>query len=78
MRPIRETIPLEEARALIEEAFRAGGAKDPEQFRKLAEELWKHSFEALRKVTEEQLREFQSTIQTWMGLASQGAAGMKI
>ncbi len=32
----------------IEEAFRVGEAKDPEQFRRLTEELWRHSFECLK------------------------------
>jgi hypothetical protein len=62
---------------VIEDAFRTGEAKDPEQFRKLTEELWKHSFEALRKVSEEQSREFQAAMQSWLELASQGAAGKK-
>jgi hypothetical protein len=62
---------------LIEEAFRLGEAKDPEQFRKLAEALWEHAFAALRKVGEEQMREFQAAIQAWQELAAQGAARMK-
>jgi hypothetical protein len=61
----------------IEDAFRVGEAKDPEHFRKLTEELWKHSFEALKTVTEEQTREFQAAMQKWMELMSQ-SAGVKI
>lgn len=56
----------------IEESFKVGEARDPEQFRRLAEELWKHSFEALRTVTEEQMREFQEAMQKWFELVSQG------
>src|SRR3954453_23087442 len=32
----------------IEDAFRLGEAKDPEQYRKLVEELWRQSFECLK------------------------------
>jgi len=59
----------------IEDAFKVGEARDPEQFRKLTEELWKHSFEALRSVTEEQMREFQNAMQKWVELVSQGTKG---
>jgi hypothetical protein len=57
----------------IENAFKVGEAKDPEHFRKLSEELWKHSFEALRKVVEDQSREFQGAMTRWFELVSQGA-----
>ena len=38
----------------IEEAFKVGEAKDPQQFRRLTEELWKHGLESLRTVAEAQ------------------------
>jgi hypothetical protein len=62
---------------IIDDAFRTGGAKDPEQFRRLNEELWRHSFEVLRSVTEDQMRECQSVMKTWLELVSQGANGVK-
>jgi hypothetical protein len=62
---------------IIEDAFRAGSAKDPEQFRKLTEELWKHSFDALQKVSEEQMREFQTAMKTWFETVSQ-TTGVKV
>jgi hypothetical protein len=62
---------------IIDEAFRTGEAKDPEQFRRLTEELWRHSFEALRSVTEDQMHECQSVMKKWLDLVSQGASGAK-
>jgi hypothetical protein len=61
----------------IEDAFKLGEAKDPEHFRKLTEELWKHSFEALKTVTEDQTREFQNAVQKWFELVTQ-ATGAKV
>ena len=61
----------------IEDAFRVGEARDPEQFRKLVEELWRQSFDCLKTVTEAQMRDFQSTMQKWFDAASQGAAAVK-
>jgi hypothetical protein len=58
---------------LIEDAFRTGEAKDPEQFRRLMEELWRHSFEALKSVTEDQIRECQSVMKKWFELVTQSA-----
>jgi hypothetical protein len=62
---------------LIEDSFRLGEAKDPEQLRKLVEELWKHGLESLKSVTEDQMREFQNVMQTWMDMASKGASALK-
>lgn len=62
---------------IIDDAFRTGEAKDPEQFRRLTEELWRHSFEALKSVTEDQIRECQSVMKKWFDLVSQGANGQK-
>lgn len=62
---------------LIEESFRVGEAKDPEQLRRLVEELWKHGLQSLKTVTEEQMREFQSVMQSWMELVSQGTSALK-
>jgi len=61
----------------IEDVFRLGEAKDPEQLRKLTEELWKHSFEALKSVTEDQTRELQTAMQKWLELVSQ-STGVKV
>src|SRR5262245_53762511 len=56
----------------IEDAFRVGEAKDPEQFRKLAEELWRQSYECLKSLAEAQMRDTQMVLQKWFELASQG------
>jgi hypothetical protein len=42
----------------------------------LTEQLWKHSFEALRTVTEEQIKEWQAAMQKWFELVSQ-STGVK-
>jgi len=62
---------------IIEDAFRTGEAKDPEQFRRLTEELWRHSFEALKTVTEDQIRECQSAMKKWFEAVAQGQNAVK-
>lgn len=61
----------------IEEAFRVGEARDPEHFRKLVEELWKHSFEMLRKVSEDQIEEFQSAMRRVFEMAGTAPSGKR-
>jgi hypothetical protein len=61
----------------IEDSFRVGEAKDPEQYRKLVEELWRHSYECLKSLAESQMRDMQTLMQKWFELASQGAAAVK-
>jgi len=61
----------------IEDAFRVGEAKDPEQFRKLTEELWRQSYECLKNLAESQMRDIQTLMQKSFELASQGAATVK-
>ncbi|WP_165228617.1 hypothetical protein [Aquisphaera insulae] len=62
----------------IEEAFRVGQARDPKQFQKLTEELWKQSFECLRTVAEAQVRDVQTAMQKWCDAASTASAGLKV
>ncbi|HEX8202090.1 MAG TPA: hypothetical protein VF590_16565 [Isosphaeraceae bacterium] len=62
----------------IEDAFRLGAAKDPEQFRRLTEELWRQSFECLKTVVEAQMRDVQAAMQKWFEVAAQGAAAAKL
>ena len=62
----------------IEDAFKVGEAKDPQQFRRLTEELWKQSFECLKTVAESQMRDVQSAMQKWYETASKTASGMKV
>jgi hypothetical protein len=61
----------------IEDAFRVAEAKDPQQFRKLTEELWRHNYECLKSLAESQMRDIQAVTQKWFDLASQGAAAVK-
>ena len=62
----------------IEDAFRVAEAKDPQQFRRLTEELWKHSFDCLKSVTESQMQDVQAAMQKWYEVASKAASGMKV
>lgn len=57
----------------IEEAFKLGEAKDPQQFRRLIEELWKHSFECLKTVAEKQTQDIQAALEKWYKAASESA-----
>jgi hypothetical protein len=56
--------------AAIEEAFRVGEAKSPEEYRKMTEELWRKNFEALKTTTETQVRDFQKSVEKWFEMAS--------
>ena len=58
----------------IDDAFRLGDAKDPDQFRRLAEELWKQSFDCLKTIVESQMRDFQGAAEKWFEVVSKGAA----
>jgi hypothetical protein len=61
----------------IDDAFRVGEAKDPEQYRKLVEELWRHSYESLKSLAESQMRDLQTLTQKWFDLVTQGASAVK-
>jgi len=56
----------------IADAFRVADAKDPAQYRRLTEELWRHSFDCLKTVVEDQMREFQTMSETFSAAASKG------
>ena len=47
----------------IEDAFRVGEAKDPEQFRKLTEDLWRQSLDSMKTVIESQMLDLQTVTQ---------------
>jgi hypothetical protein len=76
----RDTLDTQYAAGIrtIEEAFRLGEAKDPDQLRRLTEELWKQSFDCLRTVSEGQIKEFQGALEKWFENVSKGAAAMKV
>jgi len=62
----------------IEEAFKVGEAKDPQQFRRLTEELWKLSFECLKAVADAQTRNVQAAMEKFYEVASKSASGLKV
>jgi len=51
---------------VIEQAFRTAEAKNPEEFRKLVEELWRKNLEFFRDMVETQMRDFQAAMEKWL------------
>src|SRR5262245_11581914 len=72
----RETLETRFSAGLrnIEEAFHLPEARDPEELRARAIELWRKSFECLRQFAEAQARDFQSAVAKWSELVGKGAA----
>jgi len=76
----RETLD-EEYRAgirAIDDAFRLGEARNPEQFQRLSEELWRRNCEVLKTAVASQMHDVQSVMQKWYEAARLGAAGTKV
>ena len=71
----RETLEAQFSAGLknIEEAFRLGEIKDPEEVRAKTIELWQKSFECVRKLFETQLRDFQAAMAKWTELMTKEA-----
>ncbi len=59
---------------VIEDAFRVAEAKDPEQFRKLFEALWRQSFECLKTAVESQMRDSQAAAEKGFEVVSKGVS----
>jgi hypothetical protein len=72
----RETLETQFSAGLrnLEEAFRLADAKDPEELRVRAIELWQKSFECLRQLSDAQARDYQSAVGEWAKLMAKGAA----
>src|SRR5271157_4029086 len=62
----------------IDDAFRVGEARDPEQFRRLSEELWRQNCEVLKTAVASQMHDVQAVMQKWYEAARSGAAGTKV
>ena len=62
----------------IDDAFRVGEAKNPEQFQRLSEELWRRNCEILKTAVASQMHDVQSVMQKWYEAACLGAAGTKV
>ncbi|MFO0907996.1 MAG: hypothetical protein U0794_06495 [Isosphaeraceae bacterium] len=79
LRKHRETLDAQYSAGIrtIEDAFRVGEARDPAQLQRLTEELWKRSFDCLKTVAENQMKEFQSAVETWLETVAKGAAAGK-
>jgi hypothetical protein len=59
----------------IEEAFRLGTVKDPEELRARTVGLWQKTFDCLRRSYEAQLRNFQTAATRWAEVTMKAAAG---
>ncbi len=73
----RETLD-EQYRAgirVLDEVFRAGEVKDPEQFRRFSEDLWKQSLKTLETAVTSQMHDAQTVLQKWFEAASAGVKG---
>src|SRR5271166_2570155 len=62
----------------IDNAFRVGEAKNPEQFQRMSEELWRRNCEILKTAVASQMHDVQSVMQKWYEAACLGAAGTKV
>jgi hypothetical protein len=58
----------------LEKAFHVGEARNVEELRTRMIELWQKCFEALRQVSELQVREFQAALEKWAELVTKPAA----
>ncbi len=63
---------------VIEDAFRVAEAKDPEQFRKLTEALWRQSFECLKTAVESQMSDIQAAAEKGFEVVSKGVSTAKV
>jgi len=57
---------------MIEQSFRVGEAKSPEEYRRLVEELWRKLSDNFKTQSEAQFREFQGATEKWFELARNG------
>ena len=58
----------------IEEAFRLGEIKDPEEVRAKTIELWQKAVEFMRQMYEAQMRDFQAAVMKWTEMVTKGNA----
>lgn len=58
---------------LIEQAFRFTEARNPEDYRRMMEDLWRKLTDTFKAQSESQYREIQSATEKWMDKAAQSA-----
>lgn len=70
MRKNRETLDTQHKASIqaLEDAFDVAQSKDPEEFRKRAEELCRKSIDCVKEISETQMREFQAAMTKWVEL----------
>ena len=54
---------------LIEQSFRVGEAKSPEEYRRVVEDLWRKLSDTFKQQSESQFRDFQGAAAKWFELA---------
>ncbi len=62
----------------IEDAFKTGEARDPEHFRRLTEQLWRHSFDTLKTLSESQMKDIEAATEKWYETVTKMAQGSKV
>ncbi len=60
----------EAGKKALEDLFHVGEAKTPQEYQEKVTELYRHSFDSLRKLTEAQVNEFKAAAEKWSKLAS--------
>lgn len=58
----------------LEEAFRLAQSTDPQEYAKRCESLCKKSLEVLRELGEQQVKETQEALNTWIALVAKSAS----
>ena len=59
----------------LEDVFQASANKDPEQFRRFSEELWRRNLKTLETAVESQMHDIQAVLQKWIDAAATGVQG---
>ena len=59
---------------VIEQSFRVGEAKSPEDYRRVVEDLWRKLSDTFKQQSESQFREFQGAAEKWFELARKAPA----
>jgi hypothetical protein len=54
---------------VIEQSYRVGEAKSPEEYRRVVEDLWRKLSDTFKQQSESQFREFQGAAEKWFELA---------
>ena len=60
---------------ILDDAFRAGEVKDPEELRRFGEELWRRNLKTLETAVESHMHDVQAVLEKWFQAAFAGVKG---